>query len=356
MRNGGDAIFQKNCWYAIGWGIDVGREILARTVCNQRIIMFRTEDGAAHALEDRCCHRHLPLSKGKLVGDRVQCGYHGLEFDGDGKCLNVPGQSAIPPGAGVRGFPLIERYGLLWVWLGEAEKADEAEIPVLETLADPAWTAKPGSHLKIACDYRLLNDNLMDLGHETFVHATSIGHEVVAGTPIKTTRDGQFIRVERWMLDHDPAPFWKMAMGLIGYEGNVDRWQQIRFAPPCNYVLFVGVAPPGTGAPEGDKSSGVECNVISINTPETDKTCWQFWTFARNFRLEDAALSDRIHTVIEDILLQDIDVLNAQQDSIDANEGTPGIDINHDSGGLQARRLLAEMIEAEQGAAQQAAE
>ena len=342
-------MFLKNCWYAIGWGDDVGRGLLARTVCNQRIVMFRTADGRAHALEDRCCHRHLPLSMGKVVGDRLQCGYHGLEFDGDGRCWNVPGQTAIPPDAGVRSFPLVERYGLLWVWLGVAEKADEAEIPMLETLADPAWTAKLGSHLKIACNYQLLNDNLLDLSHETFVHPTSVGHAVVAGTPIKTTRDSQFIRVERWMLDHDPAPFLKMAIGQIGYEGNVDRWQQIRFQPPCNYVLFVGAAPAGSGAPDGNKSEGVEFNVISINTPETDRTCWQFWTFARNFRLDDQALSDRFHTTIENILLEDVAVLNVQQESIDAHESTPGIDINHDAGGLQARRLLAEMIEREQG-------
>ena len=132
-------MFLKNCWYAIGWSGDVGRGLLARTVCTQRIVMFRTADGRAHALEDRCCHRHLPLSMGKVVGDHLQCGYHGLEFDGHGRCRNVPGQTAIPPGAGVRSFPLVERYGLLWVWLGTAEKATRPKFR-----CSKHWPIPPG--------------------------------------------------------------------------------------------------------------------------------------------------------------------------------------------------------------------
>ena len=340
-------MYIRNSWYAVAWGSEVGRDILARTICNEPIVLFRQEDGAPAALEDRCCHRHLPLSQGKLIGDVVQCGYHGLQFNRNGACVEVPGQTAIPPGAGVRAFPVEERYGFVWAWFGEPALADPASIPAIERLEDPAWTGITGNILHLECDYQLLNDNLIDLGHETFVHASTIGHEVVAGTPIKTTRDGDFVRAERWMLDHDPAPFWKGAIASIGYEGNVDRWQQIRFQPPCSYVLHVGVAPAGSGAPEGDKSKGVECCVISMNTPETDKSCWQFWTFYRNFNIDDAALDEKTNDTIHDILSEDIVVLDAQQKSLDANPDAEYIDINHDAGGLQARRLISERLEHE---------
>lgn len=350
-------MYATNCWYAIAWGEELGRELLARTIANQRLIMFRREDGTPVVLEDRCCHRHLPLSKGRLIGDVVQCGYHGLQFDGAGTCVNVPGQSNVPPGGRVRAFPIVESQKFIWAWLGDAEAADESLVPKLERLTDPAWGGKTGNILHLECNYELLNDNLMDLGHETFIHGTSIGHEVVAGTPIKTTRDDEYVRVERWMPDHDPAPFWKAAIATIGYDGNVDRWQQIRFAPPCNYTLHVGVAPVGSGALEGDKSKGVEGCVISINTPETDKSCWQLWAFLRDFKIEDEELSEKVNTAVDTILREDIDVLDAQQDNMDTNPGAPNIDINHDAGGLQARRLVAELIQREQPAASaQAAE
>ena len=350
-------MYIRNCWYAVAWGSEVGREILARTICNEPLILFRQEDGTAAVLEDRCCHRHLPLSQGKLIGDIVQCGYHGLEFDRTGACVSVPGQTAIPPDAGVRAYPVHERYDFVWAWFGDPALADPASIPAIERLEDPDWTGITGNVLHLECGYQLLNDNLMDLGHETFVHATTIGHEVVAGTPIKTTRDDNFVRVERWMLDHDPAPFWKGAIASIGYQGNVDRWQQIRFEPPCSYVLHVGVAPAGSGAPEGDKSKGVECCVISMNTPETDKSCFQFWTFVRNFKTDDAALDEKTNDTIRGILCEDIVVLDAQQRSIDATPDAGFIDINHDAGGLQARRMISEWLEREHNAAaSQAAE
>ena len=122
-------MFLKNCWYVAAWDHEVTAAPLARTLLCEPVVLYRTEDGTAVALEDRCCHRALPLSMGKVVGDRLQCGYHGLEFDSGGACVRVPGQAQIPPGASVRSYPLVERWKYLWIWMGDPALADEALIP-----------------------------------------------------------------------------------------------------------------------------------------------------------------------------------------------------------------------------------
>ena len=95
-------MFLRNYWYVAAWGHEVGRQILARTICNEPMILYRAADGKVAAIEDRCCHRQMPLSKGWLEGDTVRCGYHGLRFDAAGKCVEIPGQPNIPPRARVR--------------------------------------------------------------------------------------------------------------------------------------------------------------------------------------------------------------------------------------------------------------
>ena len=92
--------FLRNCWYAAAWNHEVGPEPMARTFLDEPVVLYRTGDGTSVALEDRCCHRSLPLSLGRVMGDNLQCGYHGLTYAPDGACVEVPGQSLVPPGAG----------------------------------------------------------------------------------------------------------------------------------------------------------------------------------------------------------------------------------------------------------------
>ena len=110
---------------------------------NEPVVFYRTEDGTPVALEDRCPHRRLPLSMGKLVGDDVlQCHYHGLRFDRTGACVRVPGQDMIPATARVKTYPVVERYKWLWIWMGDPALADPAKIPDYHWFDDPNWGAK----------------------------------------------------------------------------------------------------------------------------------------------------------------------------------------------------------------------
>ena len=117
-------MFIENAWYVAAWDHEVGRQkMLRRTLLDIPVVLYRREDGAPVALEDRCCHRHAPLSKGKLRGDNVECPYHGLTLRRQsGECIRVPGQStAIPPDCTRQGIPhpVVERYQWIWVWMGD---------------------------------------------------------------------------------------------------------------------------------------------------------------------------------------------------------------------------------------------
>ena len=152
-------MFLKNCWYVAAWDHEIGDGLLSRTILNRPVALFRGPDSAPHALEDRCCHRGLPLSLGNVRESTVQCGYHGLEFNFDGVCVNVPGQSTIPPEARVRSYPVVEKWRWVWIWMGDPTLADEALVPDYHWNDDPQWTAY-GDVFHVAGDYRLMVDNL----------------------------------------------------------------------------------------------------------------------------------------------------------------------------------------------------
>ncbi|NJN39772.1 MAG: aromatic ring-hydroxylating dioxygenase subunit alpha [Gammaproteobacteria bacterium] len=341
--------FPLNAWYAAAWTHEVGRrEILARTVCNRKIALWRKTDGAAAALEDACWHRLLPLSMGRLDGDQVVCRYHGLAFDATGRCTHIPSVDRISPSACVRAYPVTEKHRYVWVWPGDPALADPALVPDMHWNDDPEW-AGDGDTLFLACDYRLIIDNLMDLTHETFVHATSIGHRAIVAAQPTTTHDDRAVTVTRWMMDIDAPPFWR---AQIGKPGNVDRWQIIHFEAPSTIVLDVGVALAGTGAVDGDRSQGVNNRVLNTVTPATDGTCMYFWSLLRNYRLSDQSLTTQLRNANARIFEEDREVVEAQQRSIDALPDRALRNLNIDAGSVWARRNIEQMIERESQPAQ----
>lgn len=337
-----------NAWYAAAWDVEVNRQLLARTVAGRRIVLYRRTDGVAAALEDACWHRLLPLSRGRLDGDAVVCGYHGLRYDSHGRCIHMPSQETINPAARVPAMPIAERHRFVWVWPGDTALADPALIPDLHWNHDPAWAAD-GRTIKVGCNYKLVLDNLMDLTHETFVHGSSIGQAAVAEAPFITTHGPGIVEVARWMVDIAPPPFWgdQLRRHLGHPVAHVDRWQIIRFEAPCTISIDVGVAPTGTGAPEGDRSQGVNGFVLNTITPETDSTCHYHWAFARNYRLTEQSLTTELREGVANIFREDEIILEAQQKALDANPGKTFYNINIDAGAVWARRLIDRMVDAE---------
>jgi phenylpropionate dioxygenase-like ring-hydroxylating dioxygenase large terminal subunit len=337
--------FLRNRWYVAAWDREVGRELLARTILGEAVVLYRRADGTAVALEDRCCHRNLPLSMGALEGDELRCGYHGLKFDASGACVEIPGQERIPAGARVRAYPLVERYNWVWIWMGDPAAADTALIPDWWWCDHPQWAWTRPDPIHVDCHYQLINDNVLDVTHLAYVHATSIGSGAITEFPVTTEREADLVRMKRWIVDRPAPPMYQKAGG---FKGNVDRWQIVEHVPPCFSVNFAGCADTGTGAPQGDRSGHrIDLMALSAPTPETERTTRYYFGFVRSFALSDPATEELFSTGLVKVFHEDVAVLEAQQRMNDLKPHAPNVSIAVDAAPTAARRMLDELIRAE---------
>jgi vanillate O-demethylase monooxygenase subunit len=342
-------MFPKNTWYVACSLADLGDKPLGRTICNEKMVFFKGPEGRVAAVEDFCPHRGAQMSLGKVCNGRLVCGYHGLEMGCDGKTVHMPGQRvhAFPK---VKHYAVVERYGFVWVWPGDQALADPAQMPVFEFFDNPAW-AYGGGLYHVKADYRLMIDNLMDLTHETYVHSTSIGQPEIDETPCKTSIDGDRVVTQRHMENIQAPPFWQMAMKANGLDpsAKVDRWQICRFSPPSHIMIDVGVALAGQGgfdAPAHAKSYSV---VVDFITPETETSHWYHWGMARNFKPDDAALTDSIRQGQGKIFSEDLQMLELQQQNLSRWPDRKLLMLNIDAGGVQSRRVIDRWLAREQG-------
>lgn len=335
----------KNVWYVAGFRHELDdAPFVARTFLGQPVLMFRTSKGQVSALRDLCPHRLLPLSKGRRVDDEIQCGYHGMRFNADGACTDIPGQNQIPAKACAATYPLKEMHGLLWIWLGDPALADDALIPDLHWNDHPAWAPSIGYH-HLECDFRLANDNLLDLSHESYVHLRTIGNEEeesIANYPLKVTIEGErLVRAHRDMPNIDPPPFFAM---VLKHNGPIHRWQTaINLVPGIN-MTDVGVYPV-----EKSRDDAHMMHVLHLLTPETETSTHYFWSLARNFDLDDAVLTDKIQKAIVMTFDEDKVVLEIQQKQLETyGNAVPNVAIRLDEAAVRARRLLDMQVQREQ--------
>jgi len=331
----------KNAWYVAAWDGEVGREPLARTLLGTPVVLYRKLDGTPVALRDACPHRLLPLSMGMKEGDSIRCRYHGLKLSSDGNVEEMPIRTGKPnQRLCVSTFEVVERHRFVWIWLGDQDKADPALIPDLWPCSAPGWVFD-GGYCSVAADWRLMVDNLMDLTHETYVHAGSIGQIELMETPIETKETEERVFVSRWMAGVDAPPFWALALKR---SCKVDRWQICEFIPPSCIIIDVGVAPDSAGATLEKHDQGVRGFVIDAVTPEEHGRMHYFWGMARNFDTNDPGFTTRFKEQQARVFAQDVEILEAQQRSIDANPGLQMRNLNVDAGGVLARRMIDRLI------------
>jgi vanillate O-demethylase monooxygenase subunit len=338
-------MFIRNAWYVGAWDHEIGRDLLRRIILGEPVVLFRRDDGKPVALEDRCCHRQAPLSLGKLIGNIVECGYHGLQFDTTGKCVKVPSQDLVPKSAKVKAYPVVERNHWIWIWMGDPAKADPALIEDFHWMDDPDWRFG-GSSLHVEANYLLLVENLLDTTHLPFLHPESLGTDEFARSEFEVTREGDRIKVTRWLMNKPPAPFHKR-MGGFADGVDVDRWQVATYAPPSFVKLDVGSAIAGTGARQGDRSKGMNMMNLNAITPETEKSAHYFWAQAYNFKLGEAWISDLVRSIVTKAFLQDMAMIKAQQQNMGLGPG-PVVNLGQDKAWIAMRQIVQRLIQEEQ--------
>ena len=317
---------------------------LTRRFLDEPVLLFRTRAGPIAALEDRCPHRLVPLSIGRRIEDSIQCGYHGTVIGSDGRCVRIPGQNHVPANGATRSYPALDRYGLIWIWMGDAALADPAIVPNLPWLEHPDWATARG-YLHFEADYRLITDNLLDLSHETYIHDSSIGNseaDSIAHFPPKITIEAEsIVRARRDMHNIDPPPAWAAAHR---FSGRIDRLQIASYSPPGINMTEAGYR---LNRDEGDYH--FLGRLMHLLTPETQHSTHYFFTHSRNERLDDVALTANMVDGAMRTFSEDKFVLELQQRALleRGDSRVPNMTIALDAGPIQGRRLLEAAIQRE---------
>jgi len=344
-------VFIRNCWYVAAWSPEVTSSgFTSLSIANEPLLLYRTAAGDVVVLEDRCCHRQAPLSRGRREGDEIRCMYHGLKFDASGRCIEIPGQQTIPERARVRSYRAVDRHSWIWVWMGDADLADPALIPAAVGLDDPAWTLRSGS-IDYQANHMLIHDNLCDFSHIAYVHENSFGggDDRIAKTRPKISTLPRGIRVERWSLN---AP-------TRSYTGNVvlqDRWMRYDYLVPGILLMRSESHPPGTAERFAEREPNGEPLHASFTsqavTGMTDQTSRYFYSWGP--RASEARAVPQMPDLMFDLAVrafeEDRQMIEAQQRNLNLRPEPDPLVIGHDRGPSLMRAVMERLHRQETGA------
>lgn len=335
--------FIHDAWYVIAPGEEVSRQPIARTALGHSLMLFRTLDGRAVALQNRCCHRSFPLVHGTLDGDTVVCGYHGLRYDCSGRCIEIPMQKSVPSALRVRAYPTAELGPFVWVWMGERAPGPDERPPHQEWLAHPDWAVRWG-YLHVKGSYVHMHENLLDLSHLSFLHAKTFGTPEYARTPVEFNCEGDNLEVWRHVQCELP-PIYSKPLGWTGQRAI--RSSGSRYVSPGLHVnsgMFRNL-----DIPEEAQQPMPMIRVAQILTPESPTTT-HYWTAqARNFARDSAEMGEfminaQIAAFREDAFA--LEQITAMQQLAGAGEYEE-ISIPTDRAGVLMRRRLKKLAELE---------
>jgi phenylpropionate dioxygenase-like ring-hydroxylating dioxygenase large terminal subunit len=343
--------YVRNAWYVAAWSheLEAGKPIPA-SILDEPIVLYRADTGRLVALEDRCVHRLAPLSLGRCEGERLRCMYHGLLYDPDGGVAEIPGQDLVPKHARVRSYPIADRHDWVWVWMGDPAFADEALIPPAVGLSDPDYILGHG-HLDYAAEARLINDNLLDFSHLSYVHATSFGAgpEFAESLP-KLEMLERGVRFSRWMTGTYGQSTRKSQVPI-------DSFMTYDFLVPGVLLMWNGQYPAGTAeklayaAPRlEDAQNGVTFTSQAV-TPLSGKTSRYFFSWGPRRGHGDEALRDSLMELAAVAFGEDKTMIEAQQRVIDRTPDPRIMPTAHDKGMTLFNRLVERLAKQDAAAA-----
>ena len=309
------------------------------------MVFFRRQNGAVAAIADYCPHRFAPLHRGKQVGDVVQCGYHGLEFDAHGKCVHNPHQAGTLPKASVPAYQVTERYGVVWVWIGD-QHADPGLISDEFAFLDDPKRAHVRGRFHVKANYLLLLDNLNDISHALYVHGDALmTDDLYAALDPKLTVEGDVVKVVVEPKGITAPGLFRQ--GLPEGTGKTDLYDYVKTVLPANVIHDIAYTQPGE---RPYQKNGVSSRSVHLFTPETNTTAHYLFNNSRDFLLGDEEVDSRIFKMLKQAFgEEDIPMIEAQQRVIgerDLFDLHPVI-LATDRGAVMARRNLSKRIKAQ---------
>jgi phenylpropionate dioxygenase-like ring-hydroxylating dioxygenase large terminal subunit len=336
-------MFVRNAWYVAAWADEVTEKPKARRICDQPIVLYRDAGGRAAALIDMCCHRGAPLHMGKVVEQGIECGYHGLIFNTEGACVRIPGQERIPERARVRSFPIVEQDGFIWIWMGDPADADPASIVRYPWHNDTVNWPHKHTMYHIKAGAMLMVDNLMDLTHLGYVHVSTIGGNptIHVEAKMETVRTDRGLKFTRWMLNSVPPPTYVRA---VGFENRIDRAQMFEFIAPGSILQLSAADEAGAYKNGLTENSKLQFRLFHGLTPESETSCFYFWSTANNFRTDDPATTEQLFKEIAAAFLEDKAIVEGQQARMAELGETGLVDISNDAARMHMRRTVDRLI------------
>lgn len=340
-------VWLRNCWYVAAWADELAQGArLARTIIDEPILFWRDAKGHVVALADRCAHRLVPLSLGKIDGDIVRCGYHGLSYEGSsGRCIHNPHGPVIRSLA-VKMYAVTERHKIIWVWMGDAEAADPEAIPDLSFADEAPNNAFSKGYMPTAADHRLLEDNILDLTHGDYLHAETLGGGSFTRADVTVEERGNTVFIQ-WAAENETAiPIWQTE--LPDPSMPVNMITEVLWHPSGVMLLDSRMAPIDIALEEGLITRNAH-----IMTPETATSTHYFYCNSRNYKMDDAAYNAAMTAGLAVAFgCEDKPMIEAQQlrigtaDLLDCQPALLAID----NASTRARRIFKRLIETEKAA------
>lgn len=311
-------------WYVACLSEQLERGPMARTILGTPLVLFRNRAGEAGALLDRCPHRNVPLSQGRVTREGVlECGYHGWCFDVGGECTKVPGLVGAPDSKGrmVTRYPVVERDGFIWVWC--APQVEPHREPfALPDLRDGYTTVR--QTLRVEATVWSTAENVLDVPHTAYLHS---GLFRGAGPTNEIT-----VRVRRWAdgveaeYIGEPRPAGVIGKLLSPSGGIVEHWDRF-FLPSVAQVEY---------------RLGPENHVVVTTalTPVSDFVTEMFSTVQFRVRVPGWMVRPVLEPLAMKILQQDADILKVQSDTIRQFGGEQFVSTDIDLLGPHIWRLL----------------
>jgi 4beta-methylsterol monooxygenase len=228
-----------NFWYPVEWDsrLRVGK-VLGAKLWDTPVAIYRTRDRKIYAIEDRCAHRHVKLSHGLVRDCHLQCIYHGWTYAQDGSLVDIPHDRFGKPFPKVklRTFPTQVRYGLIWVFFGDATLADEVGIPAVPELeCEQPWVCVPLDFIWRAHPTMLIN-NVMDSTHVATLHNRSIRtRSLIIKELLDCRAEGDRVTVVHRVERDEGALLWYLANDIK------EKTQEACFDYPHMWVSVGGV-------------------------------------------------------------------------------------------------------------------
>ncbi len=332
-----------HAWYAVATTEEVGRTPLARRVLGTPVALYRTSDGTAAALEDRCAHRPVPLSDGRVDGDTIVAAYTGFRYAPDGRCVGVPTQVQVPFGAAVRCFPVHDDGSFVWVWAGDPRLAALRPAPDTGWLRDPGWSTF-GNAWETKASIDLLLDNFADITHVAHVDPDIAPPALdSAPPPLKVTVTETTMRFAR---DYPPAPLadWNAQVLELPADAAHAQREEGEFVAPGLWVDRWHVTVSGHGEADGTHSF-VFTHAL---TPVDERTTRHVWRVSRNFT-PSAAAEGTLAPIFERYYGRVRDVLETMQRVVDVDGPRPEVRVAADAAASAVRRIMERLVAEETG-------